>query len=355
MYLITSFLSLHLGELLDILLLFNIVSVFFSGLNQLKQDNWRTQAYYYAKGTSRNVLSHIRQWMFFTVFFGLCSLPASTEGLILFAELMSLTSGYDHIKAVIGSIGFLHQIFDLPFERESFQLRLTLQSLKRKLSRAPLQALPITIQHLKEMYRYVNLNNPEDLAIWCSILVGFFGLLRKKNLVPEDLLDMDPTKILTVGNFVLDRDRGIALVYIPFSKTNQFGQRNLVIPLVKNQCRALDPIYHLDLLFSRTEASHDFPAFSYKVGDRIRFVNYKSFTTKLKNLLSKAGFSPERFSGHSLRRGGATFLHACGGSILQIQACGDWQSSTWTKYIFISLEQRLLSQQLMSSNIPPDL
>ena len=292
--------------------------------------------------------------MFFTVFFGLSCLPAATEDVILFSELMAITCGYDHIKAVIGSIGFLHKLFDLPFNRESFKLRLTLQSLKRKLARAPLQALPITISHLKEMYCHVNVNNPEDLAIWCSILVGFFGLLRKKNLVPEDLLDLDPTKILTVGNFVVDKEKGIALVYIPFSKTNQFGQRNLVIPLVENGCRALDPIFHLDLLFSRTQAPPSYPAFSYRRSGQIRSVNYKSFTTKLKNLLSKAGFSPERFSGHSLRRGGATFLHACGGSILQIQSSGDWQSDTWTKYIYISLEQRFLSQKLMSSSIPSD-
>ena len=292
--------------------------------------------------------------MFFTVFFGLSCLPAATDDLILFTELMAITCGYDHIKAVIGSIGFLHKLFDLPFNREAFKLRLTLQSLKRKLARAPLQALPITISHLKEMYRYIDVNNPEDLAIWCSILVGFFGLLRKKNLVPEDSQDLDPTKILTVGNFVVDKENGIALVYIPFSKTNQFGQRNLVIPLVENGCRALDPIFHLDLLFSRTQAPPSFPAFSYKKSGRIRSVNYKSFTTKLKNLLSKAGFSPERFSGHSLRRGGATFLHACGGSILQIQSSGDWQSDTWTKYIYISLEQRFLSQKLMSSSIPRD-
>ena len=74
----------------------------------------------------------------------------------------------DHIKAVIGSIGFLHKLFDLPFNRDSFRLRLTLQSLKRKLSRAPLQALPITINHLKEMYKHINVDDPEHLAIWCS-------------------------------------------------------------------------------------------------------------------------------------------------------------------------------------------
>ena len=318
---------------------------------QLKEDNWRTQSHYYAKATSRNVLSHIRQWMFFTVFFNLCPLPASTENLVLFTELMAVTVGYDHIKAIIGSVGFLHQILDLPFERNSFQLRLTLQSLKRRLARAPQQALPISIDHLKAMYSYIDVDKPDELAIWCSILVGFFGLLRKKNLVPEDFLDMDPTKILTVGNFAIDREKGIAFVYIPFSKTNQFGQRNLVIPLLKNNCKALDPIYHLDLLFSRAKADADRPAFSYRLKGQLKFVSYKIFTTKLKSLLSKAGLSPDQYSGHSLRRGGATFLYSCGASILQIQACGDWQSNVFTRYLFISLEQRLLSQQLMSSKI----
>ena len=318
---------------------------------QLREDNWRTQSFYYAKASSRNVLSHIRQWFYFAVFFGLCILPASTENIILFAELMALTSGYDHIKAVISSIGFLHKIFDLPFNRDSFQLRLTLQSLKRKLARAPLQALPITVDHLKEMYKFIDVKKQEDLAIWCSILVGFFGLLRKKNLVPEDIFDTDPTKILTVGNFAIDEERDIALVYIPFSKTNQFGQQTLVIPLVKNSCKALDPIFHLKLLFSLTGASPTSPAFSYRSGRGTKFVTYRGFTAKLKSLLSKAGFSPEKFSGHSLRRGGATFLYACGASILQIQACGDWASSVWTRYIYISLEQRMESQRLMASKI----
>ena len=323
----------------------------FLGLDQLREANRWTQSFYYAKATTRNVLSHIRQWIFFCVFFSLSFLPASIDHVVLFAELMSHSSGYDHIKAVIGSIAFLHKIFDLHFERESFHLRLTLQALKRRLAKAPNQALPITIGHLKAMYKFVDTNNPEDLAIWCSVLVGFFGLLRKKNLVPEDMSDLDPVKILTAGKILVDRTKGIALVYINFAKNNQFGQKDLVIPLITNSCQALDPVHHLDLLFSRTQADKNSPAFSYRSAGRLRCVSYKTFTAKLKSLLFRAGFSPERFSGHSLRRGGATFLHACGASALQIQACGDWQSSVFTRYLCISLEQRFQSQQMMASHL----
>ena len=78
---------------------------------------------------------------------------------------MALSSGYDHIKAVISSIGFLHKNFSLEFPHDSFQLKITLQSLKRRLAKAPNQALPISPTHLLAMYRHIDINNPQDLAI----------------------------------------------------------------------------------------------------------------------------------------------------------------------------------------------
>ena len=201
------------------------------------------------------------------------------------------------------------------------------------------------------MYKHVNIDDNEDLAIWTSILVGFFGLLRKKNLVPEDLRDLDTFKILTVRKVRLDLPRGVALVLVNFAKNNQFGQKQLVIPLVRSNCKALDPVFHLNLLFSRTAAPGDSPAFSFSKNGHLTSVCYRTFTARLKSLLSSSGLQPEKYSGHSLRRGGATFLHACGASHLQIQACGDWASQVFTRYLYVSLDQRLESQMLMARNI----
>ena len=312
-----------------------------------------TQSHYYAKASARNVLSHIRQWLCFAIFFGLSSLPARTEDIIPFLELMALSSGYDHIKAVLGSISFLHKNLGLSFQSDSFQIKITLQALKRRLARAPNQALPITPEHLLKMYEYIDISNPQDLALWCAFLVGFFGLLRKKSICPEDPSDVDPVKILTVRKVSVDRGKGVALLYVNFSKTIQFGQRDLIIPLVSNNCRALDPVYHLDLLLSKTQASPDSPSFSYRTkSGSVSFITHKLFTSRLKTLLSKAGFSPEKFSGHSLRRGAATFLYNCGSSQLEIQACGDWQSQIFTRYLFVSLDRRFSSQKLMAANLP---
>ena len=323
------------------------------GLEELRHQNRITQSFYYAKSSSRNVLSHIRQWVCFSIFFGIAFLPAKSENLILFAELMAISSGYDHIKAVISSIGFLHKNLGLEFPHDSFQLKITLQSLKRRLAKAPNQALPISPKHLLSMYRHIDIDNPQDLAIWCCILVGFFGLLRKKNICPEDIQDLDPVKILTVRKVFIEKNQGIALLYINFAKTIQFGQRDLTIPLISSHSQALDPVFHLDLLFRRTQAPPDYPAFSYRTpSGNLAFVSHKVFTQRLKKLLSQSGFNPEKFSGHSLRRGGATYLYQCGASVLEIQACGDWASSVFTRYLFIGVEERMESQRLMTKNLP---
>ena len=71
------------------------------------------------QNSSCNILSHIWQWLSFSIFFGLRILPASIDDIILFVEIMAVSYGYGQIKNVSSSITFLHKILDLPFDRES--------------------------------------------------------------------------------------------------------------------------------------------------------------------------------------------------------------------------------------------
>ena len=235
----------------------------------------------------------------------------------------------------------------MSFPSEDFQIDMTMQGLKRRLARVPFQVLPITPKVLRAMYSHLDMGKDEDLALWCSYLVAFFGLLRKKNVVPEGLLH-DPTKVLSRKNFCIDLVSNRIYMYVGFSKTNQFGAKDLVLPIPGNSDPALDPVRHLSELFCRISASSSSPAFSFGNG---KFITYSKFTNRLKTLLTLAGFPSSQFSGHSFRRGGASFLHACGGTALMVQAAGDWSSSCFTRYIFLSLEERLRSQLLMSSSI----
>ena len=315
-------------------------------LSALLAVNKQTQSMMYARNSARNVVSHIRQWVVFCLHFTIPILPATVENLVAFLELMARSSGYSHIKTVLSSIRFLHKSLDITFPSESFQLDTTLKGLKRRLARTPFQVLPITPTILRKIFYRLDMDDMEHLATWCSFLVCFYGLFRKSSVAPETF--NDTTKALSRRNFMFDWRTKTILIYVNQSEVIQFGQRDLVIPLLHNTDPAMDPWRHLTALFTKHNADFDSPAFSYAIN---KCITYESFTKNLKKLLKATGTNPDLYSGHSFRRGGATFLHSCGGNILQVQAAGDWSSMCFTRYLFLSLDQRISSQQLMRNNI----
>ena len=73
---------------------------------------------------------------------------------------------------------------------------------------------------------------------------------------------------------------------------------------------------------------------------RLQPLQYGSFVATLKEWLSLAGFDPHKFSGHSLRRGGATPAFQAGVDPLFIRLQGGWLSDCWLLYVALSSAQR---------------
>ena len=163
---------------------------------------------------------------------------------------MARTSGHGHLKHLLSSIRFLHLALGINFPG-SFQLDMTMQGLKRKLARVPFQVLPITPRVLRDMYKFLDMRKNSDLALWCSFLTSFFGLLRKSNAVP-DKTDFNPNKVLVRRNLSVDLSTNMVYMYLGFSKTNQFGARDLVVPIPGNSDPVLDLVRHLHALFKLT-------------------------------------------------------------------------------------------------------
>ena len=316
-------------------------------MEELRRTNRVTQSFKYTKESAANMVSAIRQWLYFTIFFSLQILPASTDSLVCFCEFMARTVSFQHIKHLVHAVQFLHQALNVPFPCDSFQLDMTLQGLKRRLARVAFQVLPISPSVLRAIYTHLNMEKTQDLALWCSFLISFYGLLRKKSVVPR-AGPYDPNKVLVRRHINVHSPTNTVYIYLGFSKTNQFGARDLVLPILGNSDPALDPVRHLKALFSKVPASADAPAFTYAPG---KYITYNSFTTRLKSLLSKSGYPASQYSGHSFRRGGATYLYKCGGSQLMIQSSGDWSSTVFTRYLFLSTAERWKSQSLISRNI----
>ena len=304
-----------------------------------------TQSYRFAKNSTKNMVSNIRSYVFFTKYYSIPLLPAKPIDICRFLELMALTSGYGHLKNVLSSVKYLHEAYNYSFPSNDFNLDTTMQGLKRRLAKTPFFVMPITPHILKQMFSLLDLSKLSNLALWCSYLVAFYGLFRKANVVPESS-PPDPRQTLTRSNIHLDRVSRIVYIHVTFSKTIQFCQRDLFIPIPSNEDPALDLFRHMERLMDTVSAPSSAPAFSYSATS---FITYKMFTECLKSLLSKAGLAPNLYSGHSFRRGGASFLHEVGCSILQIQAAGDWSSQCFTRYLYLSTEERLRAQHLVSA------
>ena len=173
-----------------------------------------------------------------------------------------------------------------------------------ELSGAPQQTLPITPDILVKMYMFVEISTPKGLAEWSAFLTSFYCMLRKGSAVPESLATFDPERELYRKKITIDPSRGVVLVLMNYSKTNQFGNKNVVIPMLKNPVPALDPVHHLYELVERFPMEDSQPAFSYIEKGKIKCVTYPGFTKELKRLLVLAGIKAESYSGHSFRRGG---------------------------------------------------
>ena len=313
----------------------------------LRQQNIITQSFRFARSSAKNIISGIRTWVYFCMYYGIPDLPARIPDVINFLQLNSFSSGYSHLKHLLHCVDYYHQINDLPVPVKNFALDSTLQGLKRELAGTPNQVLPITPDILRKMYLRLNMSKNKDLALWCGFLTTFRCLFRKSNSVPEGR-NFDAEKILTRKHIVLNHQTKTVLVYVSWSKTIQFGGKDIIIPIPQTNDPHLDLFRHLDMLFSRVSVNDSAPAFSY---GHDSFITYKSFTEGLKTLLKKCDVDPARYSGHSFRRGGASYLHSLGGTGLQIQASGDWSTLTFLRYLHLSLEDRWSSQLLMSEGI----
>ena len=123
------------------------------------------------------------------------------------------------------------------------------------------------------------------------------------------------------------------LVYLDKTKTIQYGERTLRIPV----CFSKGSIFCVaSNIFKRSAIAVSEMAFSYSKGGRLCRLTYSAFIAKLRNICDALGFP--HFTSHSLHRGGATFLYSLGLSLVDIKGRGDWKSLAVLLYLTESLQ-----------------
>lgn len=253
------------------------------------------------------------------------------------AELASLSppltygSVTNHLSAVkawlnMESGGAIDLSQSKPIKQVKLGLRNTL-----KCRQFPKQAL--LIDHLDKISKLIQPSQSVHIRDWAAITVGFFGLFRRSELVA-----MKWDHISKVSDSVVQ-------IFVPESKTDPGGE-GYWVPLVARQ-DALCPVHALSQLQSVAESfafEFVFMGSDGRNGWTESVLSASALAKRLKTWVAAIGEDPSKFSGHSLRRGGATALAktGCGEQYIQLQ--GRWKSWCFRRYIEVPLEDKVRFQ-----------
>ena len=236
-------------------------------------------------------------------------------------------------------------------------VQFAMRAAQRQLGDASTPKLAITPDHLRGFFDALDFNNTDNIVIYTSYLVGFWAFLRKGNLVPGKASDYNDRQILRFKDITFD-DTGRAWITLRSTKTIQFEERTVTLPLALLSGADINicPSAWLRKLINLSPgADPETPLFvlPYKgKGVRAqRVLHYTRFVSTLKRLLHRQGIDFKLYSGHSFRRGGATFAFNCGVAPEFIKMQGDWHSDCYQLYISSSVASQLTAVQLMAGGL----
>jgi integrase len=306
----------------------------------------------FAESTRKTYITHLKSYVSFCQVMKYNPVPISLLALCRYAAFLARRLKYTSLQQYLNIIRILHLEAGLPNPMENnWLLQTLLKGILRLKGNTPVQKLPITPHLLLKIKATLDLRNSFHVVFWAACCVAFFGMLRKATLIPPSEKAFDPTKQLTRGDFCV-YPWGVG-VRIRHTKTIQFKERLFVTPLPICRNHPLCPVEAVTHAFSQvaSQPSH-MPAFLFLQAGKIRCLNHTLFTKQLSQSLQKTGVDPSQYSGHSFRRGGASWAHSLGIPGEVIQLLGDWKTEAYQSYLATPLPDRLKHVQTMTSSLP---
>jgi hypothetical protein len=280
-----------------------------------------------AESTQRNYSAYVRYYLEFCSKYDLQPVQPDELTVCLYVTKFAATCSYRTIKSYLNGIRVLHLEAGLCNPLPTFfNLERTLRGIKRvKGDNCPNRKLAITPDILSRIIRRLDLFSPSNLAFVAAMLVAFFGFFRKANVCPatdsaNPVTDLSPVRRC---DFESAEDHSLVWVNLRKTKTIQYGQRILRVPLPAIPGSILCPVTALRRLFSEVAAPTEAFAFSFYTQNQLTTLTHRAFVAQLKSNLPYVGLDPGQYSGHSFRRGGASFAFQCGAPPAQSRATGN--------------------------------
>ena len=156
----------------------------------------------------------------------------------------------------------MHELGGFRFPDNIHLLKAELLALKRELAHEVKKAPPVTAKILVEIYQFVNLNSDREVVSYGCLVLGFCLFLPRSNLVPETVKGFNNSEQLVRSD--VWKYTFMTMVDIRWSKTDQYRNKILNLPLVKANNKTIFPVFWLDHILNRIKATAQDPVFSYK-------------------------------------------------------------------------------------------
>ena len=305
----------------------------------------RAQMSAFAEGTLSNLTYQWVKYLDFCLFYGFNALPADPHILCRYADYIASSVKSHKTVLYISGVKTLHLLLNLPVKAfDDFIVRITLRGMGRLNTHTPNQAPPMTAHYLAEIKKLLDFGKEDDVILWAILLVGFFLLLRKSNLVPDTAMAFNPDKQLKRGDLKFHKDH--VKVVLRWTKNNQFKQA-LRFALPRIPGLELCPVDALLLLFALVPGNENDLVFKRTSG---ACFTYRNLQNHLASLSTQLGLD-HKFTSHSLRAGGATNAFLAGVPPEIIKLLGFWKSDCYQQYIRMPEQARLATGVLVANRI----
>ena len=243
------------------------------------------------------------------------------------------------IKNYLSGVKMLHIFLGFEYTHaDDYYLKLLLRGISRLHPHCPQRAKPITPAILLALHHHMDHSSSLHSTVFACSLILFYTMARLGSILPSS--GRTPKHTFLTGDRINSSKEGL-LVTLIHTKTIQFGDRRLHIPLLKSES-VLCPFraYHSCLSFL---GSNPFvPAFVFVQDNHIRWLTRSIFINTFRDVMRSAGI-PEAssYTGHSFRRGGASWAFQAGVPGELIQICGDWVSDAYKLDLEFNMENKL--------------
>ena len=304
----------------------------------------------FAKGSYSNLRTQIRSYFSYCVYFGRRPLPADDHTIYGFVQFLSRSMIPASVRNYLSGVRVLHIFHGLPFDRaDDFLLRLELRGISRLDPHVPLRATPVTPAILLAFHRVMDHKDSLQCTVWACSLFLFFTMARLGSILPS--AKTTPSHTFLTRDRVNFSKEGI-LVTLLHTKTIQYGKRRLHIPLIRTNT-VLCPVQAYMGVLGHCHIDSSAPAFLFSDLGKPKWLTRALFIRTFRAVLKSAGLAgAASFTGHSFRRGGATWAFRAGIPGELIQICGDWVSDAYKQYLEFSMEDKLDLAALLVRHLP---